>query len=93
MAEPWVRFEDEHLLAVTKPAGVNTHRADTHAQDGMYEWVQRHRPAESLSVLHRLDKATSGLLLFGKSPTANRSLTAQFERPHGGQALRAPRRP
>ena len=79
MSEPWVRFEDEHLLAVAKPAGVNTHRADVHAQDGMYEWVQRQRPQESLSVLHRLDKGTSGLLLFGKSQLANRSLTSQFE--------------
>lgn len=78
MSEPWVRFEDEHLVAVAKPAGVNTHRADTHAQDGMFEWVQRQRPADTLSVLHRLDKGTSGLLLFGKSRVANQSLTAQF---------------
>lgn len=78
-AEPWVHLEDDHILVVKKPAGVNTHRADTDAQDGMYEWVQRQRPTESLSILHRLDKTTSGLLLFGKSTLANRSLTAQFE--------------
>lgn len=78
MTEPWVRFEDEHLLAVEKPAGVNTHRADVHAQDGMYEWVQRQRPDVALSVLHRLDKGTSGVLVLGKSAVANRSLTAQF---------------
>lgn len=79
MSEPWVRFEDEHLLVVAKPTGVNTHRADEHAQDGMVEWVQRQRPDESLSVLHRLDKATSGLLVFGKTRVANQSLAAQFE--------------
>lgn len=78
MAEPWVRFEDEHLLAVEKPSGVNTHRAHVHAQDGMYEWVQRQRPGAALSVLHRLDKGTSGLLVLGKTTAANRSLTAQF---------------
>ena len=77
-AEPWLVHEDDHLLAVAKPAGVNTHRADTHAQDGMYEWVQRQRPGPSLSVLHRLDKATSGVLVFGRTPEANRALTAQF---------------
>ena len=80
MAEPWVRFEDEDLLVVAKPAGVNTHRADVHAQDGMYEWVQRLRPDDALSTLHRLDKATSGLLVFGKSGRANRSVAQQFER-------------
>ena len=37
MSEPWVRYEDEHVLVVHKPAGVNTHRADEHAQDGMHE--------------------------------------------------------
>ena len=79
VSEPWVRFEDEHLLAVAKPAGVNTHRADDHAQDGMYEWVQSQRPGVRLSILHRLDKATSGLLVFGRSGAANRSLAAQFE--------------
>lgn len=79
MSEPWVCFEDEHLLVVHKPAGVTTHRADTHAQDGMYEWVHRQRPGASLSVLHRLDKATSGVLLFGKTPLANRSVAAQLE--------------
>ena len=79
MPEPWVRFEDDQLLVVGKPAGVNTHRADTHAQDGMYEWVQGQRPDVSLSVLHRLDKATSGLLVFGKTTVANQSLTQQFE--------------
>lgn len=79
LAEPWVHHEDDHVLIVRKPAGVNTHRADLDTQDGMYEWVQSQRPAESLSVLHRLDKTTSGLLLFGKSTEANRSLAAQFE--------------
>ncbi|MEX2294187.1 MAG: pseudouridine synthase [Acidimicrobiales bacterium] len=79
MSEPWVRYEDEHLLAVAKPAGVTTHRTDAVAQDGMYEWVQRQRPAAPLAIVHRLDKATSGVLLFGKTPEANRSLAAQFE--------------
>jgi 23S rRNA (cytosine1962-C5)-methyltransferase len=78
-AEPWVVHEDDHLLVVAKPAGVNTHRADAHAQDGMYDWVQRQRPASSLSILHRLDKATSGVLVFGKSAEANRSIGRQFE--------------
>ncbi len=79
MSEPWVRFEDDQLLVVAKPAGVNTHRADVHAQDGMYEWVQRQRPDHSLAILHRLDKATSGLLVFGRTTAANRTLARQFE--------------
>jgi len=76
--EPWVCFEDDDLLVVYKPAGVNTHRADTYAQQGMYEWVASQRAGSSLAILHRLDKATSGLLAFGKTPAANRALTDQF---------------
>lgn len=76
--EPWVVYEDVHLLAVHKPAGITTHRADTLAQDGMHEWVQRQRPGRSLSVLHRLDKGTSGVLVFGKTREANQALAAQF---------------
>ncbi|MBK5223831.1 MAG: class I SAM-dependent methyltransferase [Acidimicrobiia bacterium] len=79
MSEPWICFEDEHLVVVNKPAGVNTHRADPHGQEGLYEWVQRQRPGRTLSILHRLDKATSGILVFGASTEANRSLTRQFE--------------
>lgn len=75
-----MRYEDDDLLAVTKPAGVNTHRADEHGQDGMFEWVRSQRPDSSLSILHRLDKATSGVLLFGKSGAANRTVAHQFER-------------
>ena len=42
----------------------------------MFEWVQSQRPDARLSILHRLDKATSGLLVFGKSGAANRSIAA-----------------
>jgi len=40
----------------------------------------RHREPRwaTLAILHRLDKETSGVLVFGKTPAANRSLTEQF---------------
>lgn len=76
---PCIQFEDEHLLVVHKPAGWNTHAPAPFAGEGIYEWL-RHREARwaELSTLHRLDKDTSGLLVFGKSAEANRSLTRQF---------------
>ena len=73
-------YEDEHLLAVVKPAGLNTHSAAQYAPDGLYDWLRCHESRwSSLSIIHRLDKETSGVLLFGLSPTANRSLAAQWE--------------
>lgn len=76
---PCVLFEDEHLLVVNKPAGVNTHAPSPWAGEGIYDWLRnRERRWASLAIIHRLDKETSGLLVFGLSPQANRSLTAQF---------------
>jgi 23S rRNA (cytosine1962-C5)-methyltransferase len=76
---PCVIFEDEHLLVVHKPAGWNTHAPAPFAGEGIYDWLRHREPRwATLAILHRLDKDTSGLLVFGKTPLANRSLTEQF---------------
>jgi 23S rRNA (cytosine1962-C5)-methyltransferase len=76
---PCILFEDEHLLAVNKPAGMNTHAPASHAGEGMYEWLRDREPRwASLAIIHRLDKETSGVLLFSKTPLANRFLTEEF---------------
>ena len=76
---PLVVFEDEHLLVVHKPAGWNTHSPSLYHGEGIYEWLRHREPRwASLAIIHRLDKETSGLLVFTKTPLANRSLTQQF---------------
>jgi 23S rRNA (cytosine1962-C5)-methyltransferase len=76
---PCVIFEDEHLLVVSKPAGWNTHAPSPFAGEGIYDWLRHREPRwSSLAIVHRLDKETSGVLVFGKTPLANRSLTEQF---------------
>jgi len=73
-------FEDEHLLVVNKPAGWNTHAPAPFAGEGLYEWLRHRHPRwSSLALIHRLDKETSGLMVFGKTAAANRSLTRQFD--------------
>jgi 23S rRNA (cytosine1962-C5)-methyltransferase len=76
---PCLIFEDDHLLVVNKPAGLNTHAPSPDAGEGVYDWL-RHREARwaKLAILHRLDKETSGVMVFSKTPLANRSLAAQF---------------
>ena len=72
-------FEDDHLLVVNKPAGMNTHSPAPYAGEGIYEWLKNREPRwANLAIIHRLDKETSGVLLFGKTSEANRSLTEQF---------------
>jgi 23S rRNA (cytosine1962-C5)-methyltransferase len=73
-------FEDEHLLVANKPAGLNTHAPSPFAGEGLHEWLRNSDPRRAaLAIIHRLDKETSGLIVFGKTTEANRSLTQQFE--------------
>jgi len=74
-------FEDEHLLVANKPAGWSTHSPAPFAGEGLYEWLKNREPRWArLAIIHRLDKETSGLIVFGKTTVANRSLTDQFEK-------------
>jgi 23S rRNA (cytosine1962-C5)-methyltransferase len=77
---PLVLFEDDHLLVINKPSGLSTHAPAPYAGEGIYDWLRHREPRwATLSILHRLDKDTSGVMVFGKTPQANQSLTAQFE--------------
>ncbi len=79
MRQRLIIFEDEHLVAIDKPAGMNTHSPSPFAGEGIYEWMKNREPRwASLAILHRLDKETSGVMVFGKTAVANRSLTQQF---------------
>jgi len=74
-----ILFEDDHLLVINKPAGWNTHAPSPFAGEGVYDWLKHREPRwAKLAIVHRLDKETSGVIVFGKTPPANRSLTDQF---------------
>ena len=76
---PCVLHEDEHLLVVNKPCGLNTHSPSPYAGEGIYDWLRNREPRwSSLAIIHRLDKSTSGLIVFAKTKLANQSLTQQF---------------
>jgi 23S rRNA (cytosine1962-C5)-methyltransferase len=78
-ALPLILYEDDHLLAVNKPAGWNTHAPAPYAGEGIYDWLRHREPRwAKLAIIHRLDKETSGVLLFAKTRQANRALTNQF---------------
>ena len=73
-----VLFEDEHLLAIDKPAGVAVHGGSGVAF-GVIEQLRRARPgAKFLELVHRLDKETSGVLLLAKKRSALTALQDQF---------------
>ena len=73
-----VLYEDEHLIAVDKPAGVAVH-GGSGVSFGVIEQLRRARPqARFLELVHRLDKQTSGVLLLAKKRSALTALQEQF---------------
>ena len=82
-----VVFEDEHLLAIDKPAGVAVHGGSGVAF-GVIEQLRRARPqAKFLELVHRLDKETSGLLLIAKKRSALVALQDQLRAHTGAKVI------
>jgi tRNA pseudouridine32 synthase/23S rRNA pseudouridine746 synthase len=79
LTRPWsVVFQDAHLLVVNKPSGLlSVPGRGPDKQDCLWTQVQQHAPAAL--VVHRLDQATSGLMMFALSPDVQRSLSMAFE--------------
>lgn len=72
-------YEDEFLVAINKEAGLLVHRSWLDKGETRFA-MQLTRDAVGCHVfpVHRLDKPTSGVLLFAKSPAVARSLTEAF---------------
>ncbi|WP_298437022.1 RluA family pseudouridine synthase [Ottowia sp.] len=73
-----VLLEDEHLIAIDKPAGVAVH-GGSGVSFGVIEQLRQSRPqARLLELVHRLDRETSGVLLVAKKRSALKALQEQF---------------
>lgn len=82
-----IRYEDQDLVVVNKPAGMVVHPAAGHARDTLVNALLHHcddlagiggtlRPG----IVHRIDKDTSGLLVVTKNDTSHQHLAEQFSR-------------
>jgi 23S rRNA pseudouridine1911/1915/1917 synthase len=71
-------FEDDHLLAVNKPAGIVSHPTFRHPFGSLLNGVLFHArtwpPDRRPSLVGRLDKLTSGLVVIAKSATVHATL-------------------
>ena len=84
-----VLFEDDHLLAIDKPAGVAVH-GGSGVSFGVIEQLRMARPqAPFLELVHRLDRETSGILLLAKKRSALRQLQDQFRERETGKTYLA----
>ena len=78
-----ILYEDQDILAVNKPAGLVTHPAGSHYSDSLSNQVaayfrSKDEPTKVRSI-GRLDKETSGILLFARNQTAAARLQKQRE--------------
>ncbi len=71
-------YSDEHLLAVNKPAGLPT-LVDGYHKDAPYLVGLLQQPYGRVWIVHRLDKDTSGVVLFARSADVHRALNIAFE--------------
>lgn len=74
-----VLFEDDHLVAIDKPPGLLVHRSKIDARATTYALQQtRDQLGYRVWPIHRLDKPTSGILLFARSPELARQASDLF---------------
>ena len=77
-----VIHEDQHVLLLSKPAGLLTVATDSRESDTLHSRAQAHVRRRTKSarvhIVHRLDKRTSGLLVFARSEEAKWNLQTQF---------------
>jgi 23S rRNA pseudouridine1911/1915/1917 synthase len=72
-------YEDEHLLAIDKPPLIAVHPTARYYRNTVLKRLEAERPGEFVSLVHRLDRETSGVLLVARSPEADRAFKMMFE--------------
>jgi len=82
-----VLFEDEFILALNKPSGIVVHPARGHLSGDSLQNAVRHRCREyigheniTISACHRLDRDTTGVIIFSRTTEAFREMVYQFSK-------------
>lgn len=73
-----VVYEDDDLVVVDKPPGLVTAPTPESDRGNLLDLLARRPGAAPVFLVHRIDRDTSGLLVFAHSPDANRALGARF---------------
>ena len=88
-ALPRIVFEDDAILVVDKPAGLLVHPTHSCRLNSLIHLLRADRPEIPLSLAHRLDRDTSGLILLSRTVEAARTLAGLFERREIGKTYLA----
>ncbi|MDZ4253342.1 MAG: pseudouridine synthase [Sulfuritalea sp.] len=76
-----ILYRDDCLVAINKPAGLLVHRSDIDRHETRFAvQLLRDQIGQRVHPLHRLDKGTSGVLLFALDADSARAVGGQFQR-------------
>ena len=77
MKAPFILFEDDYFLAIDKPSGILSIPDRNQSEEDVFSYLKKNHT--TLRLVHRIDRETSGVLIFAKSEDAQRLLSIQFE--------------
>ncbi|MEK7126139.1 MAG: pseudouridine synthase, partial [Patescibacteria group bacterium] len=73
-----ILYEDNDIVAVAKTAGLITHSDGRTKEETAEDWFKNTYPENSGGYVHRLDRDTSGVLMFAKNAVAYEFLRKAF---------------
>ena len=73
-----ILYEDTDIVAVAKPAGLITHSDGRTKEETAEDWFKKTYPENTGGYVHRLDRDTSGVLVFAKNAMAYEFMRKAF---------------
>jgi len=85
----WIVYEDKHVVVINKPSNISSVKFDSDdKEESLEQMLNRHyavgarnsklKKQSNVSVVHRIDRSTSGLIMFARSAVARESLKKQL---------------
>lgn len=82
-------YEDADLIVVDKPSGLLSVANEKNTQPSVHAWIKHRFPDRVIPVIHRLDKETSGLMLFALNSESFRKLKEMLAKREVSRIYRA----
>src|SRR5256885_10653443 len=76
--DDYILYQDESIIAINKPSGLLS-IPDRSGSDGSLKQLLQQQQSEKVYTVHRLDKETSGVIVFAKTEEAHKYFSQQFE--------------
>lgn len=72
-------YEDAFLIVLDKPAGLLTVKSDFEKDETLHKFLKKKFGQKRVGVVHRLDQATSGVIVFSLNPEVHEKMKKLFE--------------